>query len=133
VLSRGSILRTLENPPDSLEDEIRRFYLSPPSPEGVETEDAMDHDRGQGEGSSGGQGGGTEKTREGTKERRGPGFVQPSPPTIPTGNGVSFLARVRKTVMKMAGGFGVGGALWVTFHRSSFFVCCFFGSHRPRI
>ena len=58
VLSRGFILRALETPPGSLEDEIQGFYLSSPSLEGVETDDPMDQDRGQGEGSSRGQGGG---------------------------------------------------------------------------
>ena len=58
VLSRGFILRGLENPPGSLEDEIRGFYLSSPSPENVETDDPMDQDQGQGEGPSRSQGGG---------------------------------------------------------------------------
>jgi len=58
VLSRGFILRALETPPGSLEDEIRGFYLSSPSPEGVETDDPMDQDQRQGETSSRGRGGG---------------------------------------------------------------------------
>ena len=49
ALSGGFTLRALESPPGSLEDGIRRFYLSSPSPEGVETEDVMGQDQGQGE------------------------------------------------------------------------------------
>lgn len=49
VLSRGFILRALEIPPGSLEDEIRGFYLSP-LPEG-----STDHDQEHAEGSSRGR------------------------------------------------------------------------------
>lgn len=53
VLSRGFILRALEKPPNSLEDEIRGFYLSSPAfPEGEDTGDAMDQDQERGESSS---------------------------------------------------------------------------------
>jgi hypothetical protein len=55
VLSRGFILRALEKPPNSLEDEIRGFYLSSLFPEGGDTEDAMDQDQGCGESSSQGR------------------------------------------------------------------------------
>ena len=65
----------LESPPGSLVDGIRQFYLSSPSPEGVETEDVMGQDQGQGE-----------KTWGGTKEQQGPGFTQPSPLTTTTGD-----------------------------------------------
>ena len=55
VLSRGFILRALERPPSSLEDEIRGFYLSSPFPVGGDAEDAMDQDQERGEGSSQGR------------------------------------------------------------------------------
>lgn len=58
MLSRGFILRALERPPSSLEDEIRGFYLSSPFPEDGGTEDLMDQDRERGEGSSQDRGGG---------------------------------------------------------------------------
>jgi len=71
VLSRGFILRALETPPGSLEDEIRGFYLSSPSYRSVETDDPMDQDQGEGEGLTGGQGGGQrrlEKVLKGSQD-----------------------------------------------------------------
>lgn len=65
VLSRGFILRALEKPPNSLEDEIRGFYLSSPAfPEGVDTEDAMDQDQERGESSSQGRAAGGQRRLE---------------------------------------------------------------------
>ena len=64
VLSRGFILRALERPPGSLEDEIRGFYLSSPFPVGGDTEDAMDQDQERGEGSSQGRGVGGQRRLE---------------------------------------------------------------------
>ena len=70
VLSRGFILRALEKPPSSLEDEIRGFYLSSPLPESVETEDAMDQDQDRGEGSSQGHGGGQRRLEKVLKKSK---------------------------------------------------------------
>lgn len=52
VLSRGFILRALESPPGSLEDEIRGFYISHPVSEGEEPEDAASPGEEGAEGSS---------------------------------------------------------------------------------
>lgn len=65
VLSRGFILRALERPPGSLEDEIRGFYLSPAPPEGGRAEDSM----GQ-EGTSLGRGGGQHRLEKVLKETK---------------------------------------------------------------
>jgi len=65
VLSRGFILRALDKPPNSLEDEIRGFYISSPAfPEGGDTEDAMDQDQERGEGSSQGRAAGGQRRLE---------------------------------------------------------------------
>jgi hypothetical protein len=71
VLSRGFILRALEIPPGSLEDEIRGFYLSSLPPEGRETEGPPGHDQGHAEGSSQGRRRGRgrlEKVLKGSKD-----------------------------------------------------------------
>ena len=91
VLSRGFILRALENPPSSLEDEIRGFYLSSPSPERVEAEDVMDQDQERGEGSSQGHGGGQrrlEKVLKNSEELISLSYAlqqQLQPQTVPFG------------------------------------------------
>jgi len=64
VLSRGFILRALEKPPNSLEDEIRGFYLSSLFPEGGNTEDATDQDQERGESSSQGRAAGGQRRLE---------------------------------------------------------------------
>jgi ubiquitin-conjugating enzyme E2 O len=95
VLSRGFILRALEKPPSSLEDEIRGFYLSSPSLERVEAEDVMDQDQDQerGEGSSQGQGGGQrrlEKVLKNSEELISLSYAlqqQSQPQTVPFGQG----------------------------------------------
>ena len=88
VLSRGFILRALETPPGSLEDEIRGFYLSSSSPRDVETDDPMDQDQGEGEGSSRGQGGGQRRLEKVLKSSQDlvslSQSLQPPPQSQPT-------------------------------------------------
>lgn len=69
VLSRGFILRALEKPPGSLEDEIRGFYLSPLPPKD-EAGDNVDHDWEGPEGSSRGRDGGQRRLQKVLKESK---------------------------------------------------------------
>lgn len=70
MLSRGFILRALEKPPGSLEEEVRGFYLSPPPPEGGRTGDIAYQDQECAEGTSRGRGGGQRRLEKVLKESK---------------------------------------------------------------